>query len=137
MSNPCLHEEDFGSIKSTLYRMDKEIFGSCYGKKGLSNTVAELNTEVKSLKDTSEQLRIGVLGLLKFQSEYVGYEKRSIKNWKTAAVIISFLALCSGMFFGFRNTKKDSSQIEIQMRNIMDVVYEPKFRGAIDSLYNY
>ena len=128
MSEPCIHEEDFGTIKSTLGRMDKEIFGN--GKKGLSHTVIELSGEVKNLEKTAEQLRIGVAGLLKFQNEYAGGEKKSTRNWKTFGVVISFVALLSGMYFGFKEMQRSSADIERQVKEVMDVVYEPQFRSG-------
>jgi uncharacterized membrane protein len=45
-------------------------------------------------------------------------------------VIISFIALLSGMFFGFKEMNKNTNQIESQIKEVMDVVYEPKFRGG-------
>jgi len=128
MSESCTHEEDFGSIKSTLNRMDKEIFGN--GKKGLFHTVIELSGEVKSLKNTAEQLRVGVNGLLKFQSEYDGGEKRSTRNWKLVGVIISFIVMSFGIFFGFMQLSRTTDGIERQIKNVMDVVYEPQSRSG-------
>ena len=136
MSEPCSHEEDFGRIKSDIKRMDRDLYGN--GKAGLSITVIELSAEVKNLEKTADQLRVGVSGLLKFQNEYDGAEKRSAKSWKIVAVIISFIVMASGLYqiISFDKINKSNDGIETQIKEVMDIVYEPKFRSAVDSLYS-
>ena len=123
MTHECKHEADFGRMAETIERMDKEIFGN--GKKGLSHTVTELCVEVRELKTTADHLRTAVSGLVKYESQREGAEKRSTKNLKIIGVVIAFLSLLIMGMVGYAEINRKQ---EIIVNEIRDMGYEPVFR---------
>lgn len=63
----CIHEQDWGDVKATVERLDHDINGN--GKKGLRDTVTELNINTENLAETVKGLTTSVNALIKFQTE--------------------------------------------------------------------
>lgn len=62
----CIHEDKWGMVESTVIRLDKDINGN--GKKGLRDTVTELNANTEYLSSNVKDLATSVNALIKFQT---------------------------------------------------------------------
>lgn len=77
----CTHEEDWGHIKTLVDDLKQDMDGN--GKPGLRDSVTKLSVYVNELKDSVDNLKISINGLLKFQIE----EETIKKNWQRNIII--------------------------------------------------
>jgi len=123
MSDPCIKEGELGELKSTVHRMEKELFN---GDESIVKSVPGLAREVRTLSDNIESLRTAISGFQKFQNETIGRKDfiRSIVPW-LAVFIAAFTFL-------FSNAKIKNSQeyIDWKMGFKQDRIPDSTVRGG-------
>lgn len=118
----CIHEEDWGEIKSAVLDMKKDIDGN--GKKGLRDAVTELTVSSDSLKNTIRDTQTIISGLVKFQNEMEAVTKSWQRNTMVWLMVIGLLFTGINVFFGIlsKTAPRDHPQTIIMRDGKSDTV---------------
>jgi hypothetical protein len=114
----CIHEQDWGDIKSTVKKLERDIEGN--GKPGLRDSVTQLSVYVSSLNESVPALHKSVEQLLMFQSNYATLKDFVGKRVITIITIIGLLF--SGINVAFSVWREESQQ---KTANSNQAVYVP------------
>jgi hypothetical protein len=129
MTDPCIHEKDFGELITSLKRIDKVVFGN--GQPGLLKTVTSIETKVNTLIQTVDTHTNNVSKLLSDSTFNRGKESgiereegREViaenliaqtkrdklqKYFWNVMAIIGMLGICTSVYFGVVNSQKPST----------------------------
>jgi hypothetical protein len=93
MEQHCIHEQDWGEVKSKVEKVYNDVEGN--GKKGLRDTVTELNVNTQNLAETVQGLTTSVNALIKFQTETTAekLEQRRKTLLGVTLIMVSFTIL--------------------------------------------
>lgn len=118
----CIHEEDWGEIKSAVLDMKKDIDGN--GKKGLRDAVTELTVSTDSLKSTIHDTQIIISGLVKFQNEMEAITKSWQRNTMVWLMVIGLIFTGINVFFGIlsKSSQREHPQTIIMRGSQVDTV---------------
>jgi len=145
----CIQEKEIGRMTAVLERICKEVYGN--GEVGLAKSIPRMEEKINSLNGSVASHTAVVARLLEFQAtlngeknakrdeedrkkiaETLAREKEKdvfFKKIQTIGIVIAFLAMGSGMFFGFQNLKKQNNML----KSDMDLYMNPYTTRGLDS----
>ena len=89
MEQSCKYEKDIVQLMTIVSKIDKDINGN--GKKGLRDTVTELNVTMQEHNVIFKDLKTAISGFNKFEIETKAIEKQKEKKTVTLIAVIGLV----------------------------------------------